>query len=43
MFAYKEEIGEGYITLKGGHRAGLCGKYYYDGIEKTADKKISLL
>ena len=34
VFAYKEEIGEGYITLKGGHRAGLCGKYYYDGIEK---------
>ena len=39
VFAYKEEIGEGYITLKGGHRAGLCGKYYYDGIEKPQIKK----
>lgn len=29
VFAYTEEIGEGFITLKGGHRAGLCGKYYY--------------
>lgn len=28
VFAYTEEIGEGFITLKGGHRAGLCGKYY---------------
>lgn len=28
VFAYKEEIGEGFITIKGGHRAGLCGKYY---------------
>lgn len=28
IFAYKEEIGEGFITIKGGHRAGLCGKYY---------------
>ena len=41
VFAYKEEIGEGYITLKGGHRAGLCGKYYYDGIEKPQIKNIS--
>ena len=25
VFAYTEEIGEGFITLKGGHRTGLCG------------------
>lgn len=30
VFAYKEEIGEGFITLKGGHRAGLCGRYFVD-------------
>ena len=31
LFAYKEEIREGFITLNGGHRIGLCGKVYYDG------------
>ena len=31
LFAYKEEIREGFITLSGGHRIGLCGKVYYDG------------
>lgn len=41
VFAYKEEIGEGFITLKGGHRAGLCGKYYYSGEGKPQIKNIS--
>ena len=41
VFAYTEEIGEGFITLKGGHRAGLCGKYYYRGEEKPQIKHIS--
>lgn len=41
VFAYKEEIGEGFITLKGGHRAGLCGKYYYNGEGKPQIKNIS--
>lgn len=30
VYACKEEIQEGFITLPGGHRAGLCGKMYYD-------------
>ena len=41
VFAYSEEIGEGFITLKGGHRAGLCGKYYYKGEGKPQIKYIS--
>lgn len=41
VFAYTEEIGEGFITLKGGHRAGLCGKYYYSGQGKPQIKNIS--
>lgn len=41
VFAYTEEIGEGFITLKGGHRAGLCGKYYYRGKGKPQIKNIS--
>lgn len=41
VFAYSEEIGEGFITLKGGHRAGLCGKYYYRGERKPQIKYIS--
>lgn len=41
VFAYREEIGEGFITLKGGHRAGLCGKYYYSGEGKAQMKDIS--
>ncbi len=26
VYAYKEEISEGYITIEGGNRAGICGK-----------------
>lgn len=41
VFAYTEEIGEGFITLKGGHRAGLCGKYYYRQEGRPQIKNIS--
>ena len=27
LYAYKDEMKMGYITLSEGHRAGLCGKY----------------
>lgn len=30
-YAVREEIREGFITLPGGHRAGLCGRVYFDG------------
>lgn len=41
LFAYKEEMREGFITLKGGHRIGLCGKVYYDGEGKRQLQQIS--
>ncbi|HIZ39633.1 MAG TPA: stage III sporulation protein AA [Candidatus Anaerobutyricum stercoris] len=41
LFAYKEEVREGFITLKGGHRIGLCGKVYYDGEGKRQLQQIS--
>ncbi|MCD8018922.1 MAG: hypothetical protein LUF92_04860 [Clostridiales bacterium] len=41
LFAYKEEIQEGFITLKGGHRVGLCGKVYYDGEGRRQMQQIS--
>lgn len=41
LFAYKEEVREGFITLKGGHRVGLCGKVYYDGEGRRQMQQIS--
>ena len=31
VYSYMDDIREGFITLKGGHRLGLCGKAVYDG------------
>lgn len=41
VFAYKEELREGFLTLKGGHRVGLCGKIYYDADGKRQLQNIS--
>ena len=41
LFAYKEEVREGFITLKGGHRIGLCGKSYLDGNGRRQLQQIS--
>lgn len=41
VFAYKEELKEGFITLKGGHRIGLCGKIYYDAEGMRQIQQIS--
>lgn len=43
VFAFKEELREGFITLKGGHRVGLCGKIYYDAEGMRQIKQISSL
>jgi stage III sporulation protein AA len=31
VYAYQDEIKNGYITLKGGHRVGICGKVVLEG------------
>jgi len=31
IYAYDEEIRQGYITIKGGHRVGICGKCVIEG------------
>ncbi|MDO5146766.1 MAG: stage III sporulation protein AA [Eubacteriales bacterium] len=41
LFAYKEEIGEGFITIRGGHRIGLCGRMYRDGEKRRQIRQIS--
>lgn len=39
LYAYEEEIRNGYITIKGGHRVGIGGKIVYGpkGIERIKD------
>lgn len=31
FYAYEEQVRQGFITLPGGHRVGLCGVAWYDG------------
>ncbi|MGN0160385.1 MAG: stage III sporulation protein AA [Lachnospiraceae bacterium] len=36
LYAYEEEVRQGYITVMGGHRVGICGRAVYDnGVLKT--------
>lgn len=37
LYAYEEEMRQGFITVKGGHRVGICGSYV---IEKGSIKTI---
>lgn len=41
VHTYQNEIRNGYITLKGGHRAGICGTAVLDGNKVTTVKDIS--
>jgi stage III sporulation protein AA len=43
IYAYQEEIKNGYITLKGGHRVGIVGKVITDGTAVKNIKDISSL
>ena len=43
LYAYKEEIKDGYFTLKGGHRVGIGGQYITDGGTIKTIKHISSL
>ncbi len=41
IYAYQEEIKNGYITIKGGHRVGLTGRAVMDGASVKNVKDIS--
>lgn len=43
IYAYKEEIRNGYITIKGGHRVGIGGKVVYGSTGLDTIKDISSL
>lgn len=43
MYAFKDEIGEGFVTLPGGHRAGICGKVIYQEDGKRVIRDITSL
>lgn len=41
VHSYTEEIKKGFITLKGGHRAGICGTAVYENNKLVTIKNIS--
>ncbi|MBR5268051.1 MAG: stage III sporulation protein AA [Lachnospiraceae bacterium] len=41
LYAYEEEIRQGFLTIEGGHRVGLSGKVVLDGTEIRTMKDIS--
>lgn len=41
IYAFQEEISNGYITIKGGHRVGITGRVVYDGSAIKNLKDIS--
>ena len=43
LYAYEQELKNGYITLEGGHRVGLCGKVVADGDRIKTIRFISSL
>lgn len=43
MYAYEEELKQGYLTVKGGHRIGVAGKIVMDGNRIGGVKYISYL
>lgn len=43
VYAHLEEIRQGFITLKGGHRVGICGKAVCDGGKIKTFREISSL
>lgn len=43
LYAYEEEIRQGYLTLQGGHRVGLAGKTILDGEKIKSIRCISFI
>lgn len=43
LYAYEEELRQGYITIQGGHRVGIAGKTVVDGNKIKGIKYISFI
>lgn len=43
LYAYEDEIRQGFLTIEGGHRVGLCGKAVLEGDKIRTIKEISSL
>ena len=43
LYAYEDEIRQGFLTIEGGHRVGLCGKTVLEGDKVRTIKEISSL
>lgn len=43
LFAFREELSEGFLTIEGGHRIGICGKCYQDSTGHRQIKNITSL
>ena len=43
LYAFEEEVRQGYITLPGGHRVGICGKAVIEGRQVRGMKYITCL
>jgi stage III sporulation protein AA len=43
VHSYARELSQGYITIEGGNRVGLCGTYVYKGNEIHTVKEVSSL
>lgn len=41
VYAFSEELGEGFLTLPGGHRVGICGKMIYQDNGKKVLRDIT--
>ncbi|WP_317856350.1 stage III sporulation protein AA [Chakrabartyella piscis] len=41
LYAFAEELGQGYLTLAGGHRVGFCGKAVYRNGQMDGLRQIS--
>ncbi|EJP6473394.1 stage III sporulation protein AA [Clostridium sp. FAM 1755] len=43
IYSFEEEIKQGYLTIKGGHRVGICGRCVIDGGKVKTIRDISSL
>lgn len=41
VYAFEEEIKQGYITIRGGHRVGICGRCVIEGNEVKTIKNVA--